>query len=93
MLQKARLCAYAESLVGITLTVFFNKGQGEVKKTLIRATFLLLERRILTPGGEGGGRTAIYVPCTVAQKGHTCKLKMLLQIKNSTCKLKIVHAN
>ena len=43
---------------------------------------------------------------TVAQKGHTCKLKMLLQtknltcklkmllqIKNSTCKLKIVHAN
>ena len=31
--------------------------------------------------------------CTVAQKGHTCKLKMLLQIKNSTCKLKIVHAN
>ena len=29
----------------------------------------------------------------VAQKGHTCKLKMLLQIKNSTCKLKIVHAN
>ena len=30
---------------------------------------------------------------TVAQKGHTCKLKMLLQIKNSTCKLKIVRAN
>ena len=43
---------------------------------------------------------------TVAQKGHTCKskmllqtknltckLKMLLQIKNSTCTLKIVHAN
>ena len=30
---------------------------------------------------------------TLAQKGHTCKLKMLLQIKNSTCKLKIVHAN
>ena len=30
---------------------------------------------------------------TVAKKGHTCKLKMLLQIKNSTCKLKIVHAN
>ena len=43
---------------------------------------------------------------TVAQKGHTCKLKMLLQtknltcklkmllqIKNSTCKLKFVHAN
>ena len=29
----------------------------------------------------------------VAQKGRTCKLKMLLQIKNSTCKLKIVHAN
>ena len=42
----------------------------------------------------------------VAQKGHTCKLKMplqtknftcklkrLLQIKNKTCKLKIVHAN
>ena len=42
----------------------------------------------------------------VAQKGHTCKLKMLLQtknftcklkmllqIKNRTCKLKIVHAN
>ena len=41
---------------------------------------------------------------TVAQKGHTCKLKMflqtknltcklkmLVQIKNSTCKLKIVH--
>ena len=55
MLQKARLCAYAESLVGITLTVFFNKGQGEVKKTLIRATFLLLERRILTPGGWGRG--------------------------------------
>ena len=27
------------------------------------------------------------------KKGHTCKLKMLLQIKNSTCKLKIVHAN
>ena len=47
-----------------------------------------------------------YLYCTVAQKGHTCKLKMLLQtknltcklkmllqIKNSTCKLKIVHAN
>ena len=33
------------------------------------------------------------VTCMVAQKGHTCKLKMLLQIKNSTCKLKIVHAN
>ena len=31
--------------------------------------------------------------CTVAQKSHTCKLKMLLQIKNSTGKLKIVHAN
>ena len=31
--------------------------------------------------------------CTVAQKGHTCKLKMLLQTKNFTCKLKIVHAN
>ena len=31
--------------------------------------------------------------CTVAQKGRTCKLKMLLRIKNSTCKLKIVHAN
>ena len=31
--------------------------------------------------------------CTVAQKGHTCKLKVLLQIKNSACKLKIVHAN
>ena len=43
---------------------------------------------------------------TVAQKGHTCKLKMLLQtknftrklkmflqIKNGTWKLKIVHAN
>ena len=30
---------------------------------------------------------------TVAQKGHTCKLKMLLQTKNLTCKLKIVHAN
>ena len=30
---------------------------------------------------------------TVAQKGHTCKLKMLLQIKNSKCKLEIVHAN
>ena len=43
---------------------------------------------------------------TVAQKGRTCKLKMLLQIKNftcklkmllqiknRTCKLKIVHAN
>ena len=43
---------------------------------------------------------------TVAQKRHTCKLKMLLQtknftcklkmllqIKNRTCKLKIVHAN
>ena len=43
---------------------------------------------------------------TVAQKSHTCKLKMLLQtktftcklkmllqIKNRTCKLKIVHAN
>ena len=30
---------------------------------------------------------------TVAQKGHTCKLKMLLQTKNFTCKLKIVHAN
>ena len=30
---------------------------------------------------------------TVAQKGHTCKSKMLLQIKNRTCKLKIVHAN
>ena len=29
----------------------------------------------------------------VAQEGHTCKLKMLLEIKNSTCKLKIVHAN
>ena len=27
----------------------------------------------------------------VAQKDHTCKLKMLLQIKNRTCKLKIVH--
>ena len=31
--------------------------------------------------------------CTVAQKGHTCKSKMLLQIENSTCKLKIVHSN
>ena len=30
---------------------------------------------------------------TVAQKSHTCKLKMLLQIKNSGCKLKIVRAN
>ena len=30
---------------------------------------------------------------TVAQKGHTCKLKMLLQIKNSACKLKIVQPN
>ena len=30
---------------------------------------------------------------TVAQKGHTCKLKMLLQTKNITCKLKTGHAN
>ena len=30
---------------------------------------------------------------TVAQKGHTCKLKMLLQTKNFTCKSKITHAN
>ena len=30
---------------------------------------------------------------TVAQKGHTCKLKMLLQTKNFTYKLKILHAN
>ena len=30
---------------------------------------------------------------TVAQKGHTWKLKILLQIKNSTCKLKILPAN
>ena len=30
--------------------------------------------------------------CTVDHKGHTCKLKMLLQIKNRTFKLKIVHA-
>ena len=30
---------------------------------------------------------------TVAQKGHTCKLKMLLQTKNFTCKSKIGHAN
>ena len=28
-----------------------------------------------------------------AQKGHTCRLKMLLQIKNCTCKLKILPAN
>ena len=47
-----------------------------------------------------------YPISTVAQKGHTCKLKMLLQtknftpklkmllqIKNRTCKLKIAHAN
>ena len=27
---------------------------------------------------------------TVAQKGHTCKLKMLLQTKNLTCKLKML---
>ena len=30
---------------------------------------------------------------TVAQKGHICKLEMLLQIKNSTCKLKVLPAN
>ena len=30
---------------------------------------------------------------TVAQKGHTCKLKMLLETKNFTCKLKIVHVD
>ena len=29
----------------------------------------------------------------VAQKGHTCKLKMLLQTISFTCKLKIAHAN
>ena len=29
----------------------------------------------------------------VAQKGHTCKLKMLLQTISFTCKLKIGHAN
>ena len=29
----------------------------------------------------------------VAQKGHTCKLKMLLQTENFIRKLKIVHAN
>ena len=29
----------------------------------------------------------------VAQKGHACKLKMLLQTINFTCKLKIGHAN
>ena len=49
--------------------------------------------------GEGGRRDFAcdsydsVGDCTVAQKGHTCKLKMLLQIKNSTCKLKIVRAN
>ena len=37
--------------------------------------------------------TGQHYSATVAHKGHTCKLKMLLQIKNSTCKLKIVHAN
>ena len=49
---------------------------------------------------------AEYWLITVTQKGHTCKLKlllqtknftcklkMLLQIKNWTCKLKIVHPN
>ena len=30
---------------------------------------------------------------TVAHKGHTCKFKMLLQIKNCTCKLKVLPAN
>ena len=28
--------------------------------------------------------------CTVAQNGHTYKLKMLLQTKNFTCKLKML---
>ena len=37
-------------------------------------------------GWWGGGGT-------VAQKGYTCKLKMLLQTKNFTYKLKIGHAN
>ena len=40
-----------------------------------------------------GWRRCIEPVTTVAQKGHTCKLKMLLQIKTFTCKLKIVHAN
>ena len=32
----------------------------------------------------------VHANATVAQKGHTCKLKMSLQIKNRTCKLKIL---
>ena len=54
---------------------------------------------------EGQFKSVSIDETTVAQKGHTCKLKMLLQtknftcklkmllqIKNRTCKLKIVHA-
>ena len=46
--------------------------------------------------------TKIWVSQTMLKYGEnkrgwpysiTCKLKMLLQIKNRTCKLKIVHAN
>ena len=40
----------------------------------------LLAPRDVSPGGTS----------TVAQKGHTCKLKMLLQTKNFTCKLKML---
>ena len=41
-------------------------------------------------GEEGFVDFTVRMPvCTVAQKGHTCKLKMLLQTKNFTCKLKM----
>jgi len=53
---------------------------------------------LMVLGPAGSGKSALMSHCTlqmkkvctVAQNGHTCKLKMLLQTKNFTCKLKML---
>ena len=75
-------------------------GQGRVyqKLPLISTTLnVIFPQLFLTSYFANAGPSSredwFWLKCTVAQKGHTCKLKMLLRTKNFTCKLKIGHAN
>ena len=53
-------------------------------------TSTILKRAIAIPSTQIPKFTSHKPIDTVAQKGHTCKFKMLLQIENFTCKLKML---
>ena len=78
MLRKVQDNKYMDTSVldRITIISYHQNKSAYYKRKPMK--FLLTTRRFREVIG------------TVAQKGHTCKLKTLLQIKNFTCKLKML---